>query len=112
MSPTSRMKNVTIRDVNLNRHRMLLPALVILVAAFSIFYPYLSVTGSCGEAGCPELAQAHASASVALPATGFAVVVAALAVALALTALGRSLLTSDRRPEEVYLSPDPRPPRL
>jgi hypothetical protein len=83
-------------------------ALAALVLTFAVFYPYLDATGSCGEPGCPHFA--HAPASAELPA---GVLVAALVVVPPALA-GRVLrcFASDRKPAEIYLSPEPDPPRL
>lgn len=85
-------------------------ALATLVIAFAAFYPYLNAIGSCGDPGCPHFSQGHASPSVELPA-GTLVMGAAL-TAPALAGCLRRRLTSEWRPEEIYLSPEPEPPRL
>ena len=82
-------------------------ALAALVLAFAIFYPLLGTTGSCGDPGCPHFS--HAPVSAELPV---GVLIAGLAAPTAAPA-GRVLrrLAADRKPLEIYLSPDPRPPR-
>lgn len=84
--------------------------LATLVLAFAAFYPYLDATGLCGAPGCPHYAQGHASPSMELPA-GTLVTGAAL-VTLALAGRFRRRHACGRRPEEIYLSPEPDPPQL
>ncbi|MEW6638132.1 MAG: hypothetical protein AB1425_15100 [Actinomycetota bacterium] len=86
-----------------------LPALAALVLAFCVLYPYLDGAGSCGEPGCPEFSQAHAPVFPELAAGAFVVSIAATAPALA--GRLRRRLDPERKPAEVYLSPDPEPPR-
>lgn len=86
--------------------------LAVLVAAFAIFYPYLSATGSCGEPGCPQIAQAHAPGSFEPPPGAFVVALTAAPVALAFAGRLMRRSSSDRKPAEVYLSPEPHPPSL
>ena len=91
------------------RARLLL--LAVLVIFFATFYAYLDASGSCGDPGCPHFSQGHASASSELPAAPL--LVAALTVAAPTVLAGRALAgpASDRKPTEVYLSPEPEPPR-
>ena len=84
--------------------------LAVLVLVFATFYAYLDASGSCGDPGCPHFSQGHASVSVELPAApllGAAVSVAASV--LAGCVLVRPAL--DKKPEEIYLSPEPEPPQ-
>jgi len=92
------------------RRLVLVPALALALAVilFAALYPYLEATGSCGDPGCPEFSHAHASAPSELP-PGAPVAVLAAVPALAGGIRLRPL--SDRRPAEVFLSPDPEPPR-
>lgn len=85
-------------------------ALASLVIAFAAFYPYLNVTGSCGDPGCPHFSQGHASPSLELSAG--ALVTGATLAAPALAGCLRRHFTSAWKPEEIYLSPEPEPPRL
>lgn len=81
-----------------------------LVLFFATFYAYLDASGSCGDPGCPHFSQGHASASAELPAAPLLVAAVALAApVLAGRFLGRPAF--EHRPEEVYLSPEPEPPR-
>lgn len=89
--------------------RRLVPALALAVLLFALLYPYAEATGSCGEPGCPEFSHAHAPAPAEAP---LGTLVAALAVVPALAGGARLRPASDRRPAEVYLPPDPEPPRV
>lgn len=84
-------------------------ALAALVLAFVAFYPYLEATDSCGEPGCPEFSRA--SLSVELPAGAFATVFGTVLVAPALAGYARRRPVSDRKPADLYLPPEPEPPR-
>ena len=83
-------------------------ALALMVLLFAALYPYLEATGSCGDPGCPEFSHAHAPAPSELPPGALVAVLAAVA---ALAGGVRFRPASDRRPAEVYLCPDPEPPR-
>lgn len=88
--------------------RALALALALMVLLFAALYPYLEATGSCGDPGCPEFSHAHAPAPSEPPPGAL---VAVLAAVPALAGGVRSRPASDRRPAEVYLCPDPEPPR-
>jgi hypothetical protein len=83
-------------------------ALALMVLLFAALYPYLEATGSCGDTGCPEFSHAHAPAPSEPPPGAL---VAVLAAVPALAGGVRFRPASDRRPAEVYLCPDPEPPR-
>ena len=83
-------------------------ALALMVLLFAVLYPYLEAAGSCGDPGCPEFSHAHAPAPSELPPGAL---VAVLAAVPALAGGVRFRPASDRRPAEVYLCPDPEPPR-
>lgn len=83
-------------------------ALALMVLLFAALYPYLEATGSCGDPGCPEFSHAHTPAPSELPPGAL---VAVLAAVPALAGGVRFRPASDRRPAEVYLCPDPEPPR-
>lgn len=85
--------------------------LVALVLALAALYPYLEATGSCGESGCPHFSQAHVLASSELPAGMVVALVGAIPAAPAFAGRIRRRFASDRKPVEVYLSPEPEPPR-
>ncbi|QIN84562.1 hypothetical protein GBA63_19370 [Rubrobacter tropicus] len=91
--------------------RALLGALAALVLAFAALYPYLEATGSCGEPGCPHFSQAHVPASSELPAGMVVALVRAIPAAPAFAGRIRRRFASDRKPAEVYLSPELEPPR-
>jgi ABC-type dipeptide/oligopeptide/nickel transport system permease component len=79
-----------------------------LVLGFAAFYPWLEASGICEEADCPQFAQHHAHAE--LPTA----TLAAASVAIAASGSPRSFglhPPPDRRPAQVYLAPDPEPPR-
>ena len=83
-------------------------ALALAVLLFAALYPYLEATGSCGDPGCPEFSHAHTPGPSELPPGAL---VAVLAAVPALAGGVRFRPASDRRPADVYLSPDPEPPR-
>jgi hypothetical protein len=88
--------------------RRLMLALALVVLAFASLYPYMDATGSCGDPGCPEFSHSHSAAPAELP-TG--ALVAVLAAVPALAGSVRLRPASDRKPAEIYLAPDPEPPR-
>lgn len=83
-------------------------ALALAVLLFAALYPYLEATSLCGDPGCPEFSHAHPPAPSELPPGALLAVLAAVP---ALAGGVRFRPASDRRPAEVYLSPDPEPPR-
>ncbi len=92
-----------------NPHGIRLLALVLLVLVFAALYPYLDATGSCGEPGCPHFS--HVSASVELPAEAMVALLRVVPAAPAFAGLVHRP-ASDRKPAEIYLSPEPDPPRF
>ena len=92
--------------------------LVVFVAAFLTFHPYLDEAGFCGAGGCPEASQSshasHAGTSAGFSAACLvAVLVASGARALGFVgSSGRLLVADHRRPPEAYLSLDTPPPKL
>ena len=91
-----------------------LVVLAILVAAFVSLYPYLAGMEMCEVGECPYAAQSsHGTSSGLAAATCVSAVLASSAAVLAFAASrGRCVVTVDRRPLQLYLSPDPPPPRL
>lgn len=90
-----------------------LVALAVLVAAFVALYPYSGAMEMCDFGECPYAAQSPSHTSSAGVATCLTAVLAASGVARLASAMlrGRRLLTEDRSPAQLYLSPDPPPPR-
>jgi len=90
----------------------LLLALAALVLAFAALSPYLDASGACGDPGCPEFSQGQSPASAF--AEGLPAGVLAAALAVAAPAAGRVLRSPAPcgRPSDVYLPPEPEPPRL
>jgi hypothetical protein len=88
--------------------RRLMLALALVVLAFAALYRYMDATGFCGDPGCPVFSHAHSAAPAELP-TGE--LVAVLATVPALAGIVRLRPASDRKPAEIYLAPDPEPPR-
>ena len=110
-APTALFGSHTIETVAKIPPRRRLLLLAVLVLVFATFYAYLDASGYCGDPGCPHFSQGHAPASAELPAAPL--LVAAVAVAapvLAGRVLGRPAI--EEKPEEIYLSPDPDPPRV
>ena len=95
-------------DASPRRMRLLMLALALVVLAFAALYPYMDATGSCGDPGCPEFSHAHSVAPAELP-TG--ALVAVFATVPALAGIVRLRPASDRKRAEIYLAPDPEPPR-
>jgi len=93
----------------MTRRRILLVLLAVILAAFVTLYPYWD----CGPGECPEAAQlSHAASAASLAACIVAVLVAASYASIALAPLFRGRRCDGlQRPAEVYLPPDPRPPR-
>lgn len=77
-----------------------------LIAAFAIFFPYLDAAGSCGDSGCSQISQAHGAASAGLASGAMLGLLAVIPAAPVFAAL------TGRRPVQIYLSPEPDPPRL
>ncbi len=85
--------------------------LAAIVATFVALYPYLASTGSCETGKCPYAVQSSQGAAGA--GACVAVLAASSAVSFAFAAFRRHRLPAiDRRPAQLYLSPDPPPPRL
>ncbi|CAN5742575.1 hypothetical protein BH20ACT11_BH20ACT11_05600 [soil metagenome] len=94
-----------------SERRISLSAVALLVAVFVALYPYLDLAGYCDDGGCPDVTQISASASPDLPSTGVLSEAVAPIAAVAMAA-GLILLLSERRPDELLLSPESPPPRL
>lgn len=92
--------------MSLVRHPRLL-VLAVLVAAFVAFYPSLEAAASCDGGECPYTEHATTTASVCLAA----VALSAPYAAPVLGVISRRRLFPERRPAEVYLPTDTRPPK-
>lgn len=79
-----------------------------LVVVFAALYPYFTTTGSCGDPGCPHFS--HAPVPVEILA-GAVLTAAVVLPAATLAHRPRYRFASDRKPAEVYLAPEPDPPR-
>ena len=88
-------------------------ALAVLVATFVALYPYLGNMGMCHSGECPYAAQSSShTSSAGLASVCVSAVLSAFPAVLALALLrGRRLSAADSRPWQLYLSPDPPPPR-
>ncbi len=84
--------------------------LAFLVAAFVALYPYLGGMDMCGSGGCPQIVLST-SGGVSWTCL-LAVVVAAAPVVRTIATSRQRVVTSEWRPVQVYLSPDPPPPRI
>lgn len=83
----------------------------VFVAVFVALYPALDLAGHCEYGGCPDVVQVSAASAPDLPATG--VLAAAVApVPGAFLAVWTFLLLSERRPDELRLSPESPPPLI
>jgi len=89
-----------------------LAALAILVAAFVALYPYLEGMDRCMVGECPYAMQSSHGASIGSVAACVSAVLAASVVLFFAMLRGRRIFAAYSRPMELYLSPDPPPPRL
>ena len=100
-------------SVSLRRtHLIALGLLLVLLVAL---YPQLESMGACEGGGCPPAAQSSqaASASLTVACVGAAVLATASAGAVFSPSLGRLLFAAaEQRPHQLYLAPEPPPPRL
>jgi hypothetical protein len=94
------------------RHTYLL-ILAALVAAFVALYPYLGNMEMCDFGECPYAAQSSShTSSAGLASVCVSAVLSAFPAMLAFALFrGRRLPAADSRPTQLYLSPDPPPPR-
>jgi hypothetical protein len=94
------------------RHTYLF-VLAVLVAAFVALYPLLGNMEMCDFGECPYAAQSSSPTSSAGPTSVcVSAVLSAVPAVLAFALFrGRRLPAADLRPTELYLSPDPPPPR-
>ncbi len=94
------------------RHTYLF-ALAVLVATFVALYPYLGNVGMCDSGECPYAVQSSSHASGAgLASVCASAVLSAFPAVLAFALLrGRRLPVAFSRLRQLYLSPDPPPPR-
>ena len=93
--------------------RTCLFALAVLVATFVALYPYLGNMGMCDSGECPYAAQSSShTSSTGLASVCASAVLSAFPAVLALALLrGRRSPVAFSRPTQLYLSPDPPPPR-
>lgn len=94
--------------------RSLLLFLAVLLAAFVAFYPYLDGMGLCVSGGCPDAQQASSSTTPG-GFSGVCLLVAVLgsSAGMIVLTLGRMWpATTGRRLTQLYLPPDPPPPRF
>lgn len=96
----------------LNLRRRYVVALAILITTFVALYTPLESMGHCDYGGCPYAA--HSSTTSGVVAVCLAAVLSASSVAVFAipTLYRRRVDTTDLRPTQLYLSPDPHPPRL
>ncbi len=94
------------------RHTYLF-ALAVLVAAFVALYPYLGNMGMCDSGECPYAAHSSShTSSAGLASVCVSAVLSAVPAMLSFALFrGRRLPAAYSRPTELYLSPDPPPPR-
>jgi hypothetical protein len=97
--------------VSLSRTTLLVMAL--LVAAFVVSYPYLGAMEMCDSAECPYAVQSSHAGSGGFSAVCLVAVVAAATLVRAVAGLCWSRLSATHfRHAQLYLSPDPPPPRI
>lgn len=96
----------------LSKRRTPLVAVAVLVAAFVALYPYPGTMEMCDFGECPYAMQSSSHTSSAGVATCLTAVLATATVAgLAFAMLRGRRVLADRYPAQLYLSPDPPPPR-
>jgi hypothetical protein len=97
----------------LNLRRTFLVAVAMLVAVLVASYPYLGAVGMCDLGECPYAAQSSShTSSAGLASVCVSAVLSAVPAVLALALFRRrGLLTAESQPGQLYLSPDPPPPR-
>jgi hypothetical protein len=93
------------------RHTYLF-ALAVLVAAFVALYPYFGAMDMCDSGECPYAMQSSHTASSGFVSACVSAVLSTLPALLTFALFrGRRLPALDERPTQLYLSPDPPPPR-
>jgi hypothetical protein len=86
--------------------------LAVLVAAFVALYPYLGAMEMCDVGECPYAAQSSHTTSAGLASVCVSAVLSVFPALLAFALFrGRRLSAAGKRPTQLYLSPDPPPPR-
>jgi hypothetical protein len=97
----------------LNPRRTTLVVLAFLVTTFVALYPYLGAMEMCDSGECPYAVQSSHAGSGGFSAVCLVAVVAAATLLRAVAGLCWSRLSAaDLRPAQLYLSPDPPPPRI
>ncbi len=93
--------------------RTYMVALAVIVTTFVALYPYLTGMDSCGTGECPYAMQSSHGASVGVAAACVTAVLAAsfTAAFVSFAFRGRSIMSVEDQPSQLYLSPDPPPPR-
>lgn len=96
--------------------RISLLAVAVLVGVFVAFYPYLGVMDMCHSGECPYAAQSSGQASPASSGAASLCLSAVMALSSAgvlarATRRGRRISVAASRPDQLYISPDPHPPR-
>jgi hypothetical protein len=94
------------------RHTYLF-AVAVVVTAFVALYPYLGNMGMCDSGECPYATQSSSQTSSAgLASVCVSAVLTAFPAMLAFALLrGHRLAAAHWRPMQLYLAPDPPPPR-
>jgi hypothetical protein len=92
--------------------RTYLGAIAVFVAAFVALYPYLGAMDTCDPGECPYATFTSETAAASLASACVSAVLSVLPAFFAFALFrGRRSPTPDSRPSQVYLSPDPPPPR-
>ncbi len=94
--------------------RTYMVALAVIVTTFVALYPYLTGMDSCGTGECPYAVQSSHGASVGFGAACVTALLAAffMAAFASFAFRGRYIMPVEAPPSQLYLSPDPPPPRL
>ncbi|MGB3633918.1 MAG: hypothetical protein WA982_07750 [Rubrobacteraceae bacterium] len=92
-------------------HSLILVA--VLVALFGALHPALDAAGLCGSGKCPDMVESAPGGHTGFSLSCIAFVISASGVAMfALASISlRRRLSDPSKPHELYLSPEPPPPR-
>ena len=86
--------------------------LAVFVAAFVALYPYLEPMGFCASGGCLEVSQAGHSGTVGFSAGCLIAVLTAVPGGASLLAFFTRRTVDQHWSTQLYISPDPDPPRI
>ena len=97
--------------VLLAARRITLLMLTVFVASFVALYPYLEPMGFCASSGCPEVSQASHSGTGVFSTGCLIAVLTAVPGLVTLLAFFMRRTVDQHWTTQLYLAPDPDPPR-